>query len=179
MQKRIELTPKADIGKGYALIDETGIEIRISGVMGALKVWLIGNENKPVGNVVGGRFVYKTEMSPFCGVLITQSGKQMFYGSWRDFDINSEGRFPPLGDFGWEKITSRAYPCTDEGVKAALSNTAFFEAFKKHGYYLFGKDGESFALAVKHLTGDPSPFPGIESAKTAGEYVYAVFPAAE
>lgn len=172
MPVKIELIPKAEIGRGSAIIDENKIEIHISGVMGALKAWLLGKENVPVGNIVGGRLIREINTVPYFGILITQSGKQMFYGSWREDSPASE--FAPLPDLNWEKITERAFPETAERVRLALSNRNFFDNFKKHGYYLFGKDGERFAIAVKHAQGDPSPFPGIEEVKSAGEYVYVV-----
>lgn len=205
MTKRIELLPKADIGRAYAIVEEGRVEIRVSGVMGALKAWLVGGESQPIGNIVGGRLVREVDTTNHSGILITQSGRQMFYGSWQSSTEQSsteqsstaqssteqpeavqtpsagqqppsapepEKQYDPLPDFGWEKITGREFPSTDERVRFALSTRAFFEAFKKHGYYLFGRDGEKFALAVKRL--DKSPFPNIKEAEEAGEYVYVV-----
>ncbi len=180
MQKKIELTPKAEIGRGYAVIEDGRIEIRISGVMGVLKAWLIGAENRQIGNIVSGRLIREVDTTPFRAVLVTQSGKQMFYGEWAA-DENGGSEEPahalspyyPLPDMGWEKITGRSFPEANERVRFALSNRSFFEAFKKYGYYLFGRDGEKFALAVKHAAGDPAPFPNLQEAE-AGEYVYVV-----
>ncbi|MCH5187180.1 MAG: hypothetical protein J1F63_02160 [Oscillospiraceae bacterium] len=196
MPKRIELLPKADIGRAYAIVEENGVEIRVSGVMGALKAWLVGGESRPIGNIVGGRLMREVDTSGHSGILITQSGRQMFYGSWQSEAEQSsterpeteqtsfieqlpppvpepEKQYAPLPDFGWEKITGRDFPSTDERVRFALSTRAFFEAFKKHGYYLFGRDGEKFALAVKRLEGK-SPFPNIEKTEEAGEFSYVV-----
>lgn len=196
MPKKIELTPKAEVGRGYVLIGEDEIEVRISGVMGALKVWLIGAENQPLGNIVGGRLIRKVETAPYHALLITQSGKQMFYCQWRDSEEPpiiaaptspeetalveetlpkpEQSEYSPLPDLGWERITARAYPSADERVRFALSTRAFFDAFKKHGYYLFGRDGESFALAVRHDAEEPSPFPNLPETAYAGDYVYVV-----
>lgn len=188
MPKKIELTPKAEIGRGYAVIDENCVEIHISGVMGALKAWLIGRENRPIGNIVNGKLIRNVSTSGCYGLLITQSGKQMFYGGWEDEaseTVTPESEetpctnasispYSPLPDMAWEKITERSFPSANERVRYTLSNRAFFEAFKKHGYYLFGRDGEKFALAIKHLQGDPAPFPNISEVSEAGEYVYVV-----
>ena len=199
MPKRIELLPKAEIGRGYAIVDDGKVEIHVSGIMGALKAWLVGGESRPIGNIVGGRLIREIDTAQHSGILITQSGKHMFYGSWEEEaaeprekssepkdasveeqkqeeaaeDQQSEAEYGALPDMGWEKITGRAYPSTDEKVRFALSTRAFFEAFKKHGYYLFGKDGERFALAIKRLE-DASPFPNVDGATEAGEYTYVV-----
>ncbi|MGN1098156.1 MAG: hypothetical protein ACI4SS_04605 [Clostridia bacterium] len=189
MPKRIELKSLAEIGRGYAIIDDSKVEVRVSGIMGVLKAWLIGKENKLLGNIVNGKLIRETDTRDFHGLLITQSGRQMFYGQWRDGDekVNNEenraeeNRVPatenpysPLPDFHWEKITGRDFPSTNERIRFALSNDAFFAAFKKHGYYLFGKDGERFALAIKHAQDEPQPFPYVDGATEAGEYMYVV-----
>ncbi len=189
MSKRIELMPKAEIGSGYAIVDDSGIEIRISGVMGALKAWLIGDENLAIGNIVGGRLRREIDTAGCRGILITQSGKQMFYGELEAEDrlrpdkeekpLEAENSLPaspydPLPDMNWKKITDRSFPTTNDRVRFVLSNRAFFEAFKKHGYYLFGRDGERLALAIKHIQGDPAPFPNISDASEAGEYMYVL-----
>ncbi len=196
MPKRIELEPLAEIGRAYAVIDGGRVEIRVSGVMGVLKAWLVGGENLPLGNIVGGRLVREADTSAHSGVLITQSGKQMFYGGWTEdakapapeplptpapepapvpepAREKAEADYAPLPDMGWEKITGLKYPTTDDRVRFALSTRAFFRAFKKHGFYLFGKDGGRFALAVKRAE-DGSPFPGVDGAEEAGDYVYVV-----
>ncbi len=187
MTKRVELKPLAELGRGYALIDKDRIEVRVNGVMGALKVWLIGESNVPLGNIAGGKLVRETDTSKYGALLITQSGRQMFYGRWAEErepaaeeEVSpaagpaNENPYFPLPDFGWEKITGRDYPTGDEHVRFALSNNAFYAAFKKHKFYLFGKSGDRYALAVKHTPGDPAPFPSIEGAKAAGEYIYVV-----
>ena len=192
MQKKIDLKPLAELGRGYAVIDENSIEIRVSGVMGALKVWLIGSHNVPLGNVTGGKLIRKLNTSEYHALLITQSGRQMFYGEWAkpekkepetvpETNISEESPAPakenpyaPLPDFGWEEITGRDFPTGDERVRFTLSNNAFFAAFKKHGSYLFGRDGDHYALAIRHIQGDPAPFPSMESTKQAGDYIYVV-----
>lgn len=188
MPKRIDLKPLAELGRGYVIIDENSIEIRISGVMGALKVWLIGNNNVPLGNVTGGKLIRQINTGEFHAVLITQSGRQMFYGEWEKPESakqeketaaeppapTRENPYAPLPDFGWEKITGRDFPTGDERVRYVLSNNAFYADFKKHGWYLFGRDGDRYALAIRHIQGDPAPFPGISGSKQAGEYIYVV-----
>lgn len=182
MPKRIELRALAEVGRGYAVIDDGKIEIRVSGIMGALKVWLLGSGNVPLGNITGGKLIRVVDTSKYHGILITQSGRQMFYGEWKKPEeapspapeATQENPYAPLPDYGWEKITGRDFPTNDEHVRFALSNNAFFATFKKHGYYLFGKDGDRFALAIRYDNGDPAPFPCIEGAVQAGEYIYVV-----
>lgn len=192
MPKRVELLPKAEIGRAYALVDENRVEIHVAGVMGALKAWLVGGENVPIGNIVGGRLVREVDTRPHRGILITQSGRQMFYGGWSDEEneppvgesaeekreekeppTEKTDAYAPLPDFAWEKITGKSFPSTDERVRYALSTRAFFDAFRKNGYYLFGRDGEKFALAVKRTEGE-NPFPNHAGAAAAGDYVYLV-----
>ncbi len=202
MPKRIELEPLAEIGRAYAVIDDGRVEIHVSGVMGVLKAWLVGGENLPLGNIVGGRLVREADVSAHNGVLITQSGRQMFYGGWTEdaeapepipkpepkpepapepepapapepAEMQKEADYAPLPNLGWEKITGLSYPTMDDRVRLALSTRAFFHAFKKHGFYLFGKDGGRFALAVKRAE-QSSPFPNVTGAEEAGDYVYVV-----
>ncbi len=182
MQKKLELEPLAEVGRCYAIYDDESVEIHVSGVLGVLKAWLIGKENLPLGNVAGGRLIKKAPMGQYRGVLVTQSGRQMFYGEWEKSEEEAPSPkvepkpnpFYPLPDYGWEKITAREFPSTNERVRFALSNDAFFSAFKKYGYYLFGRDGDRFALAVRHDSADASPFPFTEKALSAGEYMYVV-----
>lgn len=171
MPEKIELIPKAEIGKGYALIDDDKIEIHVSGVMGVLKAWLLGEENLPLGNIAQGTLLSRLNLAPYYGVLITQSGRQMFYAAWRSADEEKS----PLPPMHWEKITDSAFPTLASEVRLALSNRSFFKAFKKYGYYLFGRDGKHFALALKHSPADPSPFPDLKGVKTAQDYIYVVF----
>ncbi len=190
MQKKIELKPLAEIGRGYAVVEDDGIEIRISGIMGVLKAWLIGHDNLPLGNITGGKLIREIDTAPYWGVLITQSGRQMFYGAWREDEKKEDDTdretppappeakpektedYSPLPPFSWEKITSRKFPSADERVRFALSNDAFFAAFKRHGCYLFGRDGGRYAIAIPHSPEEPSPFPWTKNAVTAGEYIY-------
>ncbi len=202
MQKKTELKPLAEIGRGYAVVDDDGVEIRISGIMGVLKAWLIGRDNLPLGNITGGKLIREIDTSPYWGVLITQSGRQMFYGAWREEENKDEVSkdeiskgtkeikaedmstgisgaeaektldYSPLPPFSWEKITSRKYPSADERVRFALSNSSFFAAFKRHGYYLFGRDGERYAIAVPHSPEEASPFPWTKNVQIAGEYAF-------
>lgn len=180
MPKRIELRALAEVGRGYAVIDEKRIEIRVSGVMGALKVWLLGSSNVPLGNITGGKLIRDINTENYHGILITQSGRQMFYGEWKEPETPdpetaaAPNPYEPLPDYGWEKITGRDFPTGDEHVRFALSNNAFFANFKKHGYYLFGRDGDRFALAIRYDNGDPAPFPCTKGAVQAGEYIYVI-----
>lgn len=182
MPKKIELKPLAEVGRCYAVYDESSVEIRVSGILGVLKAWLIGEDNLPLGNIAGGKLTKQVNTSPYYGVLVTQSGRQMFYGEWRASQAKTEppkapdapDPYYPLPDYSWEKITAREFPSTDEKVRFTLSNDAFFSAFKKYGYYLFGRSGDRFALAVRHTSEDASPFPCTEGAVSAGDYMYVV-----
>ncbi len=182
MPKRIELRPLADLGRGHAIIGDSTVEVRVSGVMGALKVWLIGENNLPIGNVTGGKLIKEIDTAGYRAILITQSGRQMFYGEWEpapegkeipaEPEPAAENPYAPLPDLNWEKITGRDFPSGDERVRFVLSNNAFFASFKKYGYYLFARDGERYAVAARYEPGDPAPFPCTGGAERAGDYVF-------
>ena len=82
MEKRIELIPLAEIGQGNAYVTENSVEINLTGVSGALKAWLIGGEAVPIGNIVDGKLYKSVSTKGRIGILITQSGRQMFIGKF-------------------------------------------------------------------------------------------------
>ena len=46
MEKQLKLIPLAEVGEGTAAVSENSVSIRISGVSGGLKAWLIGGKGK-------------------------------------------------------------------------------------------------------------------------------------
>ena len=82
MEKVIELIPLAEIGQGRAKIRDNSVEIEINGVSGGLKAWLIGGEAVPIGNIVDGKLQKSISTKGHIGILITQSGRQMFIGKF-------------------------------------------------------------------------------------------------
>ena len=88
MEKIIELTPLAEIGKGHARITENRVEVEINGIIGGMKVWLVGGEEaEKVGNIVNGKLSREIDTTRHTGILITQSGRQIMVGKYVDGEI--------------------------------------------------------------------------------------------
>lgn len=158
----IKLDSLCDMGSGTAEVYARGVRVQIAGINGCLKVWLTGEECTSIGNLVDGRLEKEIDTAPYSGVLVTQSGRQMFYGSFGEGSVappppESKPALPR--DFSWKKITARTFPTTNATMKYILSNRRVFRAVQKHGYYYFGTRDGALAVALPHAPGEESPFP--------------------
>lgn len=83
--KDVNLEPLSLMGTCRARVYDDGIAIKAYGIAGCLKAWLTSkNGTKEIGNLVNGSIQKEIDTSPYSGILITQSGRQMFYGKFRD-----------------------------------------------------------------------------------------------
>jgi len=156
MEKLIELIPLAEIGSGMARIRDNSVEIQINGVSGGLKAWLIGGEAVPVGNIVEGKLFKNINTKGHIGILITQSGRQMFIGKFEKENVIeetiTESKEPaPFNEngFNWKKVTGKSFPESAECVRFILSNRAVYENYKKYGHYWVGDCETGGALALR------------------------------
>ncbi len=78
--KTIELKSLLDRGSAIANLSEDCIQISVKGINGCMKAWLVGNQNCELGNIVNGKIEKHLDTTPYSGILITQSGKHLFYG---------------------------------------------------------------------------------------------------
>ncbi len=158
MKKEIILTPLAEIGQGSALITDTEISIRTSGISGSLKAWLIGGEAEPIGNIVDGKLQKNIDTTNHNGILITQSGRQMLIGRYGEEDsLPEETPFDTMG-FSWQKITEKSFAKADSHLRFILSNKNMYENYKKHRHYYIGESDIGGALAVKYDEVEENPF---------------------
>jgi len=152
MEKRIELIPLAEIGQGSAKIKDNSVEIEITGINGGLKAWLIGGEAVPIGNVVDGKLFKNISTKGHIGILITQSGRQMFIGKFEKENITEEKTESVpfnIAGFNWKKVTKKSFAELSDEIRFILSNKYIYENYKKHGHYWVGECETSGALALK------------------------------
>ena len=160
MRKTISFTPLAEMGGGYAEIDEKTVKIRVSGINGVLKAWLIGREAKQIGNLVGGKLDKEIDTRNHEGILITQSGRQMLVGYYQK---NEETEKPPLvmENLSWRKITEKRFGKMTDAVKYILCNQSVYDCFKMYGHYWIGKGDECEIIALPCKKGEnPLKFMG-------------------
>ena len=120
MKKTISFTPLAEMGGGIAEVDDHSIKIKVSGINGVLKAWLIGDEAKQIGNLVNGRLEKETDTTNHNGILITQSGRQMLIGYYSEnIEKKEEKEKPPLliENLSWRKITEKRFGEMTDAVK--------------------------------------------------------------
>lgn len=87
IRKEIELKSMYSLGSCRALVTDNSVSIKAYGIAGCLKAWLTGRgESLEIGNLVNGSIEKKVDTSGFNGILITQSGRQMFYGRFLSED---------------------------------------------------------------------------------------------
>lgn len=145
MKRTVSFTPLAELGSGFAEVDDHSVKIKVSGINGVLKAWLIGDEAKQIGNLVDGKLEKETDTTKHSGILITQSGRQMLIGYYRkNSEIVEEKEKPPLEtkNLSWRKITEKRFGEMTDAVKYILCNQSVYDCFKKYGHYWLGK-GES------------------------------------
>ncbi len=168
MEKVIELTPLAEIGRGSARITDTSVEIQVNGVCGGMKAWLIGGEAQSIGNLVDGKLQKSIDTKNHNAVLITQTGRQMFIGKYADESegihetpVKTEEKIPfQINGFNWKKVTEKSYKNLQEEIRYILSNKSVYDNFKRHGHYFVGESNGSSALGllVNESEDDPLRF---------------------
>ncbi|MDO4563014.1 MAG: hypothetical protein Q4C12_04185 [Clostridia bacterium] len=95
MKKEIALKPLCEYGSCAAYITDNSISLRCGGVNGCLKAWLTGSgTNLPLGNLVNGQLQREADVGAYCGILVTQSGRQMFYGKYAEECENAQEAVP-------------------------------------------------------------------------------------
>lgn len=172
MEKIIELTPLAEIGRGSARITDASVEILVSGICGGMKAWLIGGEAQSIGNLVDGKLQKNIDTKNHNGILITQTGRQMFIGKYAE-DSGDEFTLPEkkeikiedsapfkIDGFNWKKVTGKSYRDLGEELRYILSNKSVYDNFRKNGHYYVGEsDGSSaLGLLVNESEGNPLGF---------------------
>ena len=160
MEKIIELKPLAEIGKGYAKINSHSVEIEISGIIGALKAWLIGGEAQSIGNIVDGKLKKNIDTTKNSGLLITQSGRQMMIGMYEENEsgVSAEEVLPPVKIDGikWKRVTERMYTDMSDEIRYILSNKSIYDNYRKHRHYWVG-DGENYGALALCCSKDENP----------------------
>ena len=163
MKKEIILTPLAEIGQGSALLTDTQVLIRTSGISGSLKAWLIGGEAEPIGNIVDGKLQKSIDTTKHSGILITQSGRQMLIGHYgeevplpEEEALPEKTPFDAMG-FNWQKITEKSFAKANSHLRFILSNKNIYENYKKHRHYYIGESDTGGAIALKYDEED-NPF---------------------
>ena len=170
MEKIIELTPLAEIGRGSARVTDTSVQIQINGVCGGMKAWLIGGEAESIGNLVDGKLEKIIDTKKHNGILITQTGRQMFIGKYAQ---DSESAPLPLAKteekiqekipfqvsgFNWKRVTQKNYKNLQEEIRYILSNKSVYDNFKRHGHYYVGESDGSSALGLLVNESENDPF---------------------
>lgn len=151
MEKIVELTPLAEIGRGRAVISDNCVKIEVSGISGGMKAWLIGREAVPIGNIVNGYLCKNIDTRAHSGVLITQSGRQMLIGRYGEEtvpEVDAEDAPFKIAGFDWKKVTGRRFDSLCEELRFIISNKSIYNSYKKYGHYWVGEGREASALAV-------------------------------
>lgn len=192
IKKEVILKPMNSFGSCKAIIDDSHVSIRSYGVAGCLKAWLTGQgDAQEIGNLVNGAINKDIDTTSHSGILITQSGRQIFYGEYSEDTKDSsplalspqKEEFPkaaseepptdasplPFDDgFSWREITTKSYPSDSLTVRYILSHRSFYNAFMLHGRYFYGEKDGKIAIAIEcDLKNEPHPLPHLTA--------YAVF----
>lgn len=165
-KNEIELKSLNSFGIAKAYVDPHNVSVRVYGVSGCLKAWLTGEKTVEIGNLVNGFIQKAIDTTPFDGILLTQSGRQMFYGKFAPSKAEST---TPTSDnaaifnfndgYTWQEITTKEFPSDNLSVRYILSHKCFYNAFMLHGRYFFGTKGDLFAIAIEcDIKNEPHPF---------------------
>ena len=175
MEQIIELLPLAEVGKGSVRIGKDFVEINVSGVNGGMKAWLIGGEAESIGNLVEGKLFKKIDTTKHSGILITQTGRQMFICEYKKKNkiLTSEEKkadtkedVPFLVDgFKWKKMIEKSYAHLSDELRFLLSNTSVYNNYRKHGHYWVGESEGSSALGLVYEKEEENPFRFIKGEK--------------
>ncbi|MGM9552618.1 MAG: hypothetical protein ACI3XA_10230 [Clostridia bacterium] len=169
IRNRVDLKSLNSFGICKAYVDENSVSIKVYGVSGCLKVWLTGDKTVELGNVVDGSLKKEIDTSPFEGILITQSGRQMFYGKFREDDkteVQQQPSSSPKAEifnfkdgYNWREITTKEFPSENLSVRYILSHKCFYSAFLLHGRYFYGTKENRCAVAIEcNIKSEPHPF---------------------
>lgn len=163
-KNEIELKALNSFGICKAYMNDNSITVKVYGVSGCLKVWLTGRETVELGNIVNGTLTKEIDTGDYEGILLTQSGRQMFYGKFpKKEKCGQKGaNFSPLpfdDGYTWQEITNRAFPSDNLSVRYILSHKCFYNAFLLHGRYYYGTKGDKRAVAIEcNIKSEPHPF---------------------
>lgn len=168
IKNEIELKSLNSFGIAKAYVDKNSVSVRVYGVSGCLKAWLTGKNTVELGNLVNGFIQKSIDTAPFDGILLTQSGRQMFYGKFpQSTSASQKGADPienkPIFNFNdgytWQEITTKTFPSDNLSVRYILSHKCFYNAFMLHGRYYFGTKGDKLAIAIEcDIKNEPHPF---------------------
>lgn len=147
MNKNIKFTPLAELGEGFAEVTDNSVSIKVSGINGVLRAWLIGGEAVSLGNLVGGKLKKEIDTTANQGILITQSGRQMLIAYYQNENLKEKCPVFIEGAI-WKKITDNLYPDSSLAIKYILSNRPVYESFKKYGHYYLGRQGDAEIIAL-------------------------------
>lgn len=169
IKNRVDLKALNSFGICKAYVDENSVNIKVYGVAGCLKVWLTGKDTVEIGNIVNGSLIKEVDTTQFDGILVTQSGRQMFYGKFRE--ENEENIPSPTPNtqsakifnfndgYTWQEIRTKQFPSQSLSIRYILSHKCFYNAFMLHGRYFFGTKGHIQAIAIEcDIKNEPHPF---------------------
>lgn len=165
IKNEIELKALNSFGIAKAYVDEKTVSVKVYGVSGCIKAWLTGKKTVELGNLVNGTITKSVDTTPFDGVLLTQSGRQMFYGKFRSSSASTAPieKKEPIFNFNdgylWQEVTSRNFPSDNLSVRYILSHKCFYNAFLLHGKYYYGTKDNLKAVAIEcNIKQEPHPF---------------------
>lgn len=163
-KNEIELKALNSFGICKAFVEPHSVTIKVYGVSGCLKAWLTGEETVELGNLVNGTITREIDTSKYDGILLTQSGRQMFYGKFKvsthPRPVKDEKSVLPFNDgFTWQEVTTKTFPSENLSIRYILSHKCFYNAFLLHGKYYYGKKGDIRAVAIEcNIKSEPHPF---------------------
>lgn len=161
IKNEIELKSLNSFGMAKAYVDEKSVRVKVYGVSGCLKAWLTGKNTVELGNIVNGSLTKSINTKDYDGILLTQSGRQMFYGKFSPRTKNEDKSFSfnPSDGYVWKEITSNKFPSDSLSVRYILSHKCFYNAFLLHGKYYYGTNGDKTAIAIEcDIKKEPHPF---------------------
>lgn len=168
-KNEIELKALNSFGIAKAYVDENTVTIKVYGVSGCLKAWLTGEKTLELGNIVNGTLTKEVNTAPYDGILLTQSGRQMFYGKLckspdlKPLCFEIQQKKDPIFSFNdgysWKEIKTKQYPSENLSVRYILSHKCFYNAFLQHGKYFYGTKENKCAIAIEcDIKHEPHPF---------------------
>jgi len=146
IKKEINLKPMNSIGTCRAVIEDNRVRVISHGVAGCMKAWLTGDgDAKEIGNLVNGAIDKAISAEGYSGILVTQSGRQIFYGRFAEEEKSEEAHKeieetpkeieeePEKGPaifsfddgFSWREVTGGKYPSDSLSVRYILSHRSF------------------------------------------------------